>query len=353
MSLSATRLIETACSGEPAVWVRVESVRGSAPREPGASMLVSDRALEGTIGGGHLEFEAIAYARRMLATGERLAMRDIVLGASTGQCCGGSVVLSLRRIDQRERAWLDALAALDEKGGTRWLLTRPASDEAPHSQVLDRLPPVSPLDVQTVSMLVSRIDVSLWSVWLFGAGHVGEAVTRVLATLPLRLTWVDSRSDRFPSDLPAHVTVLESDSPAHEVPAIPPGADTLVMTHSHALDFDLCRALLARADLGCIGLIGSSTKAASFRARLTRRGLTPEQIGRLRCPIGEPPRGDASRHVLDRHPGAIAVSVAHQLWSLRRTRCVLDAEPQTLQAADALDASDAPDASHRAARAQG
>jgi xanthine dehydrogenase accessory factor len=315
MSVPGSRLIESARAGAPAVWVRVERTRGSAPREPGASMLVAVDREEGTIGGGRLEFEAVAQARRMLAAGERVAVREIVLGASTGQCCGGSVALSMRRIDARETPWLRALARLDERGGALWLATREAGADAPHTVATDA-PPAAP----AAGALVSRIDAAPWRVWLFGAGHVGEAVARVLATLPLRVVWVDPRADRFPAVLPPNVDALESDSPAHEVGAIPAGADVLVMTHSHALDLDLCVALLARADLGSVGLIGSATKAASFRARLARRGVPAARIAALRCPVGEPPRGDAARHALDRHPGAIAASVAFELWGLRRSR---------------------------------
>ena len=315
MSVPGLRLIDLARAGVPAAWIRVERTRGSVPREPGASMVVTAQREEGTIGGGRLEFEAVAQARRMLAAGGRVAVRELVLGASTGQCCGGAVVLSTRRVDGRELPWLRALARLEQAGGTLWLETREAGADAAHT-VASSAPPgaVAP------DALVSRVDASPWPVWLFGAGHVGEAVARVLATLPLELVWVDARAERFPAALPPNVRPLESDSPVHEVGAIPAGADVLVMTHSHALDLDLCVALLARVDLGSVGLIGSATKAASFRARLARRGLPPARIAGLRCPVGEPPRGAAPRHALDRHPGAIAASIAHELWSLRRAR---------------------------------
>lgn len=317
MSVPGLRLIDLARAGAPAVWVRVERTRGSAPREPGASMLVGAGLEEGTIGGGRLEFEAVAQARRMLAGGGRVAVREIVLGASTGQCCGGAVVLSMRRIDARETPWLQALARLDETGGSLWLVTRedPGGAQAPHTVATSAAP-----EPGAAGRLVSRIDAAPWHVWLFGAGHVGEALCRVLATLPLRLVWIDPRVERFPAALPPNVLTLESDSPAHEVGSIPTDADVLVMTHSHALDLDLCVALLGREDLGSIGLIGSATKAASFRARLARRGLPAARIAALRCPVGEPPRGDAARHALDRHPGAIAASVAFELWGLRRAR---------------------------------
>jgi len=329
MSIPGSRLLETARADAPAVWVRVEHVQGSAPREPGASMLVHASGEEGTIGGGHLELKAIAQARRMLASGERAAVTDFVLGPSLGQCCGGAVELTLRRIDARETPWLEALVPLDREAGTVWLDTRVGAVDAPHTVASAVRPAGAALrrPAHGVLRLVSRVDGAPWNVWVFGAGHVGEAVVRVLATLPLRATWVDPREDRFPAGLPANVTVLESDSPAHEVAAIPPGADVLVMTHSHGLDFELCVALLAREDLGLVGLIGSETKAASFRGRLARRGVAPRAIARLQCPIGAPPRGPGGRHVLDRHPGAIAVAVGFDLWERHRVAAPAAAAP--------------------------
>ncbi|MCX7230585.1 MAG: xanthine dehydrogenase accessory protein XdhC [Burkholderiales bacterium] len=332
MSIPASRLLEIARADAPAIWVRVETVRGSAPREPGASMLVHARLEEGTIGGGHLELEAIAQARRMLVSGERVAGADFVLGAALGQCCGGAVELSLRRIDARETAWIEALRPLDREAGTVWLDTRPGAEGAPHTVASPGRPADAPRDAGgAVPHRISRVDGAPWNVWVFGAGHVGEAVVRVLATLPLCATWVDPRENRFPAGLPANVSVLESDSPAHEVAAIPSGADVLVMTHSHGLDFELCLVLLAREDLGLVGLIGSETKAASFRARLARRGVGTEALARLQCPIGAVPRGTGGRHRLDRHPGAIAVAVGFDLWERRRA-----AAPASGPAAEAV-----------------
>jgi xanthine dehydrogenase accessory factor len=319
MSIPASRLLEIARADVPAIWVRVEAVRGSAPREPGASMLVHARLEEGTIGGGHLELEAIAQARRMLVSGERVAGADFVLGAALGQCCGGAVALSLRRIDARETDWVEALRPLDREASTVWLDTRPGLEGAPHTVASPARPADESCDAAgSTPRWISRVDGAPWNVWVFGAGHVGEAVVRVLATLPLCVTWVDPRENRFPAGLPANVSVLESDSPAHEVAAIPSDADVLVMTHSHGLDFELCLALLARDDLARVGLIGSETKAASFRARLARRGVGAAALARLQCPIGAAPRGIGERHRLDRHPGAIAVAVGFELWERRR-----------------------------------
>jgi xanthine dehydrogenase accessory factor len=335
MSIPGSLMLRSARAGEPAVWVRVESVLGSAPREAGASMLVDARGLvAGTIGGGHLEFEAIARARRMLDGQDRAAIARFALGPSLGQCCGGSVSVSLRRIDGDELPWIAPLATLERDGGVSWLRTTLGGVGRPHSVVS-----ASPSAAASAgdSVLVSRLDSRPWPVWVFGAGHVGEALVRVLATLPARVTWVDPRASQFPPDPPATVACVEADSPAHEVRGIPPGADVLVMTHSHALDFDLCVALLARDDLGRVGLIGSQTKAARFRGRLARHGIGADRIARLQCPIGAAPGGDPSRRdPLDRHPGAIAVAVAFDLW--RHRRAAPDATTQAIAVGRALDA---------------
>ncbi|HYF60919.1 MAG TPA: XdhC family protein [Burkholderiaceae bacterium] len=366
MSIPGSRLLEAARTG--AVWVRVERVQGSAPREPGASMLVDADRTEGTIGGGHLEFEAIARARRMLATGgPRAAHARLALGPSLGQCCGGTVDVSWRIVDPDERPWIERVAALDAAADALgaahgWLVTRPdaadgsaasdgpagfagaaASDGsagfaasagaaasagspprpvrgAPHSTWHDAPPAAAPGE------LVSRVESAPWHVWVFGAGHVGEALVRVLGTLPARVAWIDPRPGAFPPDPPPNARCLESDGPAHEVAAMPAGADAIVMTHSHALDLDVCAALLARDDLGRIGVIGSATKAARFRRRLAQRGL---DAARLHCPIGARPDGPV--RTLDRHPGAIAVSVAFELW--RRRRVAAEATPAAAGAA--------------------
>lgn len=321
MTPPAACLLDLARAGRPAVWVRIEQVRGSAPREVGASMVVdAGGRVAGTIGGGHLEFQAIDEARRMLALGGRARLRAVALGPSLGQCCGGAVRLSLRRVDAGELAWVEALAVLERDGGGLRLATD-ARALGPHTRVLGPEEPAgdpsAPTADDEAARFVSSVSAAPWPVWVFGAGHVGDALVRVLATLPASIVWVDPRSAPFPAGLPPAVVCVESDSPVHEVRSVPPGADVLVMTHSHALDLALCAALLAREDLGSVGVIGSATKAARFRSALARRGLPADRIARLQCPIGTPP-ADGTRRALDRHPGAIAVSVAFALWARRR-----------------------------------
>lgn len=227
--------------GRPAVVVRVAETQGSVPREAGTRMLVADDAVQGTIGGGHLEWQAIADARRLLAAGPGAAPpppQRIALGPSLGQCCGGVLTLCFEALAQ----------------------SRPADwpQEAPR-----------------------------FHLQLYGAGHVGRAVVALLAGLPCRVQWVDEREDEFPPGaLPPHIERLCVEPVAGEVALAPPGAYYLVLTHSHALDLALAQAILARGDFGWFGLIGSQSKRARFEHRLRERGFDAALIKRMHCPIG-------------------------------------------------------------------
>ena len=256
---------------QPAVLVRVVSTQGSVPREAGAWMGVFADAVVGTIGGGHLEFEAIARARALLAAGGGSSvLQDAVplrlrfaLGPSLGQCCGGVVHLSLERVS--------------------------ASD---------------------LPALATALDAALEPVALFGGGHVGHALARVLAPLPFRLSWIDSRDGVFPADLPARVACEHSEPVQSAVPGLAPWSRVLIMSFSHAEDLEIVAGCLLRqrtqADLPYVGLIGSQTKWATFRRRLEARGFTPDELAHITCPIGVP-------GITGKQPEVIAVAVAAQL----------------------------------------
>jgi xanthine/CO dehydrogenase XdhC/CoxF family maturation factor len=153
---------------------------------------------------------------------------------------------------------------------------------------------------------IERLDDEFPAVWLYGAGHVGQALARILAELPLRLTWIDSRAELFPETLGGGVRVIHDADSAASVSEAPVGAYFIVMSHSHPLDFALCHALLERNDFAWLGLIGSASKAARFRSRLRRAGLGADVIGKLVCPIGV-------EGIESKWPAAIAVAVAAQL----------------------------------------
>lgn len=293
----------------PVARVVVGSLRGSAPREPGASMLVTAEAIYGTVGGGHLEWRAIAAARELLAAGQPGRVQRYILGTELGQCCGGVVQLWLDRWSAEDRALVaDALAATG-RGAAPALLSRlgPAGLQrelrsgggAGLSGAL-----LSGADDQW--QLTERLRPASEPLYLFGAGHVGQALVSVLAGLPFTVHWFDPRPGLFPASPPEHTLPQCSGSVAEWIAAAPPNARYVVMTHSHDLDYELCRAILLRGDFAYAGLIGSDSKAARFRSRFAREGLDPAQIARLNCPIGV-------GGIKSKWPAAIAVSVAAQL----------------------------------------
>jgi xanthine dehydrogenase accessory factor len=251
----------------PAVLVRVQGHRGSVPREADAWMAVFAQSFLGTVGGGQLEWQAIAQARTLLGGPPTapLVMR-YALGPSMGQCCGGEVHLRYERVG--------------------------AADVPALRQQFDAVRAHWP-----------------WLV-LFGGGHVGAALVRLLASLPVQVQWIDSRDGVFPLQLPDNVACELSDPVHQAVPSLPARALVLIMSFSHAQDLDLVAACLTRqrqqADLTWIGLIGSQSKWATFRHRLAQRGFTEDEMARVRCPIGLP-------GIRGKQPEVIAVSVAAQV----------------------------------------
>jgi xanthine dehydrogenase accessory factor len=256
---------------KPAIWVTVLQAQGSVPRGAGTVMAVFADDFLGTIGGGHLEFEALAQARQYLMDPAHLPAlpfeKRIALGPSLGQCCGGALVLKLEHVTVADEARLQAILAAE----------------------------------------ASR---RFQSLALFGGGHVGQALVKVLAPLPFHVRWIDSRDEIFPSDVAPQV-VCEHSNPVHAaVPDLAPHSRVLIMSFSHAEDLDVVAACLHRQrqkkDLPYIGLIGSATKWASFKRRLAERGFSEEECQQVTCPIGVP-------GIEGKEPEVIAVAVAAQL----------------------------------------
>ena len=283
MSLDREALGRAIAGRGPLVRILVASTAGSIPREAGTAMLVWADALDGTIGGGALENEAVAEARRLLRAGGGPLRRTVPLGPALGQCCGGSVQLVWERL---EAAPPLARPLLPARGAP------PARPPGPP-------PPVPPRRLGE-SEPAPPPPPRVW-----GAGHVGRAVVAVLAPFPDRaITWVDLSADLFPEAVPPGVTTLPAADPPVLVPFAPHDADHLVLTRSHAVDLALCDRLL-RHGFASLGLIGSATKRARFQARLREMGHAPAQISRIACPIGDPSLG--------KHPQAIAVGAAAAL----------------------------------------
>ena len=277
---------------------------GSSPREVGAAMLVWDGGQEGTIGGGALEHEATLRALALLARGGMRLDRE-ALGPKLGQCCGGAVTVLTEVYDPtnlpvpQDGVIARAVDARDMPLAVKRLL-----DRARGQGVL----PASQLVQGWMVEPVARAERQLW-VW--GAGHVGRALVAVIAPLPgVAITWVDIGPDRFPAEMPPNVTPLWAADPAALADHAPVGAEHLILTYSHALDLELCHRLLTRGFAAC-GLIGSATKWARFRSRLSALGHAPADIARIDCPIGDPSLG--------KHPQAIAVGVATAFLSRAKT----------------------------------
>lgn len=281
----------------------VASVEGSAPREVGAAMLVWDSGSSGTIGGGALEWEAIARARGLLASGAPASRFDRVpLGPALGQCCGGSVGLLTEIHDATSLPEGDVVA--------RSVDGRPMPLAVKRLLARARGQGVAPAPVLVQGWMIEPVARAERQLWIWGAGHVGRALVSVLAPLPgVAITWVDVATDRFPSEVPVGVTVLAAAEPERLVERAPRDAEHLVLTFSHALDLELCHRLLGHG-FARLGLIGSGTKWARFRGRLAALGHAPAQIASIDCPIGDPGLG--------KHPQAIAVGVAAEF--LGRTR---------------------------------
>lgn len=257
---------------QPAVWVTVLAHRGSVPREAGAWMAVFADCTHGSIGGGHLEWQALAQARAQLGGPAGVSVHRFFLGPSLGQCCGGEVTLQFEPVNASDRARLRQHFAAQQAQWPR--------------------------------------------VALFGGGHVAAALVKVLGPLPFWVHWIDSRDGIFPEYQPANVAVDHSEPVQGAVATLAPGSRVLIMSFSHAEDLDVLAACLlrqrTRGDLPFVGLIGSASKWATFRHRMAERGFSEAELARVTCPIGVP-------GIAGKAPEVIAVAVAAQLLQFDTT----------------------------------
>ncbi|HEY1329144.1 MAG TPA: xanthine dehydrogenase accessory protein XdhC [Casimicrobiaceae bacterium] len=330
--------------GQRAALVVVAHVAGSVPRESGAAMVVTAETLGGTIGGGHLEFEATRIAREALAapTPATWIVR-FPLAARIGQCCGGVATLVFSTLDERARGWLDTARACARTEAPFATVARIGSaaqaaarlvvtaddvrgslgdadvDSAAIAFARARLAAgtagtlLMPLPGETEASLVVQIErADPFPVLVFGNGHVGRALIQVLGVLPAQVRWVDSREADFPPSVPANVEIVVTDVPEAELREAPQGSYVLTMTHAHALDFTLVETALARDDWRYVGMIGSRAKRAQLERRLVARGVAAERIASVVCPIGAQLPGLSGKA-----PGSIAIAVAAELLAVK------------------------------------
>ena len=300
------RLIDAIEAEGSGALVTLARVQGSSPREAGARMVVRPSGgFNGTIGGGALEFEALAAANGALRRGRGPAeRRSLALGPELGQCCGGRVEWRVETFDRRD---LDALSvlAIAESGASATLSAWLGADGR-----IERAPAASMSDRKLMRLAEESWTESLGglsrAVYLFGAGHVGRALSLALAPLPFAVRWIDPRRDAFPAYAPANVTLIHAPAPPVELASAPDRALIVVMTHSHALDLDIVAEALRVERFGYVGLIGSATKRTRFLSQMRAASLTEVQLARLVCPIGV-------MGLESKDPAVIAASTAAQL----------------------------------------
>ncbi len=362
--------------GEAAMLVHLAELKGSAPREAGATMLVTEAAATDTIGGGEMERTAILKARELLHSGGATFLR-LSLGPQLNQCCGGSVTIAFEPFAPADLAWLRKLirSAEEPAAVVRTLTIDAGGDfrrdwsveegEAPNyaatltsplrgsrSQQAERRglreagaadgegnppsrsSPSANSDLPSrgrlrgsssdggILEIRERINPQKQALWLFGAGHVGRMVAPALAPLGFSMVWVDGRAGQFPEPPLPGVRQLALAMPELAVDEAPPDTVFLVMTHSHPLDEAICEAILRRGDFAYLGLIGSASKRARFVKRLGEAGISAAELERLVCPIGLP-------GIDSKEPAAIAASVAADLL-IRREKNVLTAKGAAL-----------------------
>lgn len=303
-----------------AVLITQSVVEGSAPREAGTKMVVSQGAIVGTIGGGNLEFQAIRQARELLARPDLTHLiQDYPLGILLKQCCGGHVRLLLERLSENDLIWLKDLSADKNRTGELLLETRldgrmprkklrSSSDLVALSSACFLGHDGAPLtdarpNRELCTALIEPLPASLPTIMLYGAGHVGDAIAHVLAISDFPLRQFDSRDD-FQT---GSVELLTD--PEEIAQSAPSAAIHLILTHDHDLDYRLTKAILRRNDFSFCGLIGSKTKRTRFIRRLESDGVPEAAIARLISPIGLPEISGKAPHI-------IATSVAGQLYQL-------------------------------------
>lgn len=317
-------LADLSAAGERVVVVTVAGIRGSAPREVGAKMIVTGNETIGTIGGGQLEYQCTRIAFDMLGDDESPDLRRFPLGSSMAQCCGGVVDVLFEPIASVLPVWLQDLRALHGQREAAVIATHVVDQQRKFLVTADNAFGVAAADAsedflsQARAGLASgrmpqlndgwfldRVVGSDLNIAVFGAGHVGSAVVQSLSALDCNIRWIDGRRNIF-RQTPVNVRTVETSDPALEVAAMPAASFYLVMTHSHAIDFEVCDRILRRTDVAYCGLIGSRSKRRRFEKRYRSQGIPDASLANLVCPIGV-------AGISGKKPAEIAVSASAEV----------------------------------------
>lgn len=326
-------------SPDPQVLVTVGAARGSTPRNTGTKMRVSANAVQGTIGGGQLEFVVIQKARDMLENPNSNAheLMQLPLGPELAQCCGGYTEIMLERLDAPALNWIKNVPVDDTADGPaayvvichwskdtvrRELIKWPLSGAPISSELIPLIQDAHEFGTAQIVesekysghfTLIEPLVRKDFQLVIFGAGHVGRAIVHTLSPLPCQILWVDERAEEFPDIVASNVSRKIVSDPKAMVHKAVKGSYFLVMTHSHKRDQELVTEILQRGDSAYLGLIGSQTKRARFFSRLRSRGFSDADLGQITCPIGVVGTGG-------KHPTEIAISVAAEILQVQARR---------------------------------
>lgn len=342
------QLIKLINNDQKVVMVTVIQVKGSTPREVGAKVLITSNQLFGTIGGGNLEYQAEKIAHEILSNvSERSITQRFSLAAGLGMCCGGTIELLFEPITTTDIQWLELWSQNSTENKSTILVTDIKSSEKQKAIILiaesenQESNDVSINEIQSVINSIDKNKLNNNSILiktnsgrvlfleyqnqtnnnliLFGAGHVGQAIVKLMQDFDWKITWVDSRDNcldsKIMAQLPHQVSLKITEFPVEEVIKAPPNSFYLVMTHDHSLDLKLSEQILAREDARYFGLIGSKTKRKRFEHRLKAKGLSVNTLNKMICPIG-------INGINSKHAAAIALSSAAQLIQLSESNTI-------------------------------
>lgn len=316
------------------VRISVCHTRGSAPRHTDARLLLDKSDIWGTIGGGNLELQALARAKKLLNSGEpRILFETVRLADAASQSCGGEVTLLYEAFCKADRDWLERLRQSDGNSGDNKVFYRMIPLQSDQSsrlverssklvesaygrhnnrpgqsmRLLDRAGALLDLpDPGACHTVIEEIRRTPHNLVVFGAGHVGRAVVPIVATLGYPIYWIDERASIFPSPVPEQVKTVNK-APFECLDLVNDHSHVLVFTHAHELDYQIVSKLLQNGHFASLGMIGSLVKKRRFLKRLeTEAGMSKAAIDQLICPIGMPEIGGNK-------PEHIAISVAADL----------------------------------------
>ena len=286
--------------------ITIIEIKGSSPQGPGARLILTeDGFYRGTIGGGALEWHAMARAQSGMASGlGGFDLTTAALGPELGQCCGGHVKLLTEIFTTADLGWIGEFARREAQAPFSTLLR--LDDIIMGRRIVEPQGRPGSAELASGNLLRETFGEARRNLQLFGAGHVGRALVLALSPLPFAVTWIDPRPEAFPQAVPANVVLRQISNPVAALDLSPPGSFVVVMTHSHALDFDIVFAALKSEGFPYVGLIGSETKRARFLSRLRKAGIADSALRRLACPIG-------IQGISSKEPAVIAAAATAEL----------------------------------------